>query len=287
MTAQLLDGKLVASQIQQKIEMKVQRRLAREQRAPGLAVVIVGEDPASKIYVRNKRIACEKLNFHSLAFDLPDTTTQQELEELIQDLNHNEKVDGIIIQTPLPPHLDSLKVIESIKPHKDVDGFHPYNVGRLALRRPLLRPCTPFGITRLLKHYAINLTGIHAVIVGASNIVGRPMALELLLSKSTVTVCHRYTQNLASVVAAADLLVVAIGKPNIVSSSWLKDNVILVDVGINRLANGKICGDLDFKSAKQIASWITPVPGGVGPMTVTMLLENTLKAAEMHTYPLA
>ncbi len=283
MKATLLDGKYVAHTIQQNLAKKITIKLAEGKQAPGLAVVIIGEDPASKIYVRNKRIACEKLGFYSLSYDLPINTSQSTLEKLIQELNQNDKIDGIIIQTPLPSHLDTANLLEQIHPSKDVDGFHPYNIGRLALRTPLLRPCTPYGVIRLLQHYEINLAGKNAVIIGASNIVGRPMALEFLLKKSTVTICHRYTKDLADKVATADILVVAIGKPNVISSDWLKPNVVIVDVGINRLENNKVIGDVDFDTASQIASFITPVPGGVGPMTVTMLLENTLMAAEMHT----
>lgn len=247
---------------------------------PGLAIIIIGEDPASKIYVKNKRTACEKLGFYSIAYDLPANISQLELENIIDELNANEKIDGIIVQKPLPPHLNSWRIMEKISYYKDVDGFHPYNIGRLALRKPLLRPCTPYGIIQLLQNYNISLNGIHAVVVGASSTVGRPMALELLLCKTTVTICHKYTEDLASKVKQADLLIVAIGKTNIISSNWIRENAIVVDVGINRQPNGTICGDIDFQSAKEKASWITPVPGGVGPMTVTMLLKNTLYAAE-------
>lgn len=282
MTAKLLDGKLVANEIQASIAAKINNR-PKTSRVPGLAVIKVGNDPASQIYVNNKRIACEKLGFYSLAYDLPEHISQSELETIIDELNHNEKIDGIIVQTPLPPHLADTQIIEKIRYDKDVDGFHPYNIGRLSSRRPLLRPCTPFGIIRLLQHYNISLTGINAVIVGASNTVGRPMALELLLQKATVTICHKYSRDLPAKVNSADLLVVAIGKRGVISSEWLKDDVIVVDVGINRLEDGKIKGDIDFKSASKKASWITPVPGGVGPMTVTMLLENTLFAETLHT----
>lgn len=280
MSANILDGKSVATQIQAEIAAKIKERATHQNRPPGLAVIIVGDDSASKIYVQNKRIACEKLGFYSLAFDLPVDVSQQTLENIITDLNNNVLIDGIIVQTPLPPHLDAWRIVESIRYDKDVDGFHPYNVGRLSLRRPLLRPCTPYGIIRLLKHYEITLTGLNAVVVGASNIVGRPMSLELLLNKATVTVCHRYTIDLAEHVKRAQLLIVAIGKTNIINSDWIKEGAIVVDVGMNRQPDGSLCGDIDFASAKEKASWITPVPGGVGPMTVTMLLENTLFAAE-------
>jgi methylenetetrahydrofolate dehydrogenase (NADP+) / methenyltetrahydrofolate cyclohydrolase len=280
MTARILNGKLVANEIQTYVADKVRKRIECNQRVPGLAVIMVGQDPASQIYVRNKRIACERLGFYSLAFDLPQEIKQEELEDIIHTLNEDEKIDGIIVQIPLPPHLDCSRIIEKIRFDKDVDGFHPYNIGRLALRQPLLRPCTPFGIIKLLQYYAIQLRGIHAVIVGASNIVGRPLALELLMKGATVTICHKYTQDLSSKVKSAELLVVAIGNQDVISPKWLQKDVIIVDVGINRLSDGKITGDIDFRRALEIASWITPVPGGVGPMTVTMLLENTLYAAE-------
>ncbi|MBA2654631.1 MAG: bifunctional methylenetetrahydrofolate dehydrogenase/methenyltetrahydrofolate cyclohydrolase FolD [Gammaproteobacteria bacterium] len=282
MSAKILDGKSVAHQIQSELAAQIQKRILQKQRIPGLAVIIVGDDPASQIYVNNKHIACKKAGFHSLAYELPENVGQDEVEELINQLNQDETIDGIIVQTPLPKHLNCARIIDKISYTKDVDGFHPYNVGRLAIRRPLLRPCTPFGIIRLLQHYAIELTGLNAVIVGASNIVGRPMALELLLKKATVTICHRYTKDLAAKVSSADLLVVAIGKRDVILSEWLKQGVIVVDVGINRQDDGKIKGDIEFESAAEKASWITPVPGGVGPMTVTMLLENTLKAAELR-----
>jgi methylenetetrahydrofolate dehydrogenase (NADP+)/methenyltetrahydrofolate cyclohydrolase len=280
MTARILDGKMVANTLQAKIAERVQDRLKKQQRVPGLAVIIVGDDPASKIYVQNKRIACEKLGFYSVAHDLPATVSQQTLEDLIAQLNEDKEIDGIIVQTPLPKHLDAWRIVERIRYDKDVDGFHPYNIGRLTLRRPLLRPCTPHGIIQLLKYYKIDLAGLNAVIVGASNIVGRPMALELLLHKATVTVCHKYTKDLPSQVAQAELLIVAVGNPSIISAEWIKGEAIVVDVGINRRADGSIRGDIDFDQAKEKAAWITPVPGGVGPMTVTMLLENTLYATE-------
>lgn len=285
MTAQILDGKQVAQEIQKKILDEVTNRKKAKQRIPGLAVVIVGEDPASKIYVNNKRIACDKVGFYSLCHNLPVNTTQEELEELIDSLNQNPQIDGIIVQMPLPAHLNANKIFAKIVYTKDVDGFHPYNIGCLALRQPFLRPCTPFGIITLLQHYHIPLVGLNAVIVGASNIVGRPMALEFLLQKMTVTVCHRYTQNLASHIKTADIIVVAIGKRGIIKSEWLKNDAIIIDVGINRLEGKRITGDIDFDTAIEKASWITPVPGGVGPMTVTMLLQNTLIAAKSVSFP--
>jgi methylenetetrahydrofolate dehydrogenase (NADP+) / methenyltetrahydrofolate cyclohydrolase len=280
MTARILDGKAVATQIQTTLFDKIKNRLAQNKRPPGLAVIIVGDDPASKIYVNNKRIACEKLGFYSLAYDLPENVPQAVLDELIDQLNEDKHIDGIIVQTPLPKHLEEWRIVERIRYDKDVDGFHPYNVGRLSLRRPLLRPCTPYGIIRLLNHFEIELQGKNAVIVGASNIVGRPMALELLLNKTTVTICHKFTHDLQHHVRQAELLIVAVGNPNVVKTDWIKNQAVVVDVGINRLSDGTICGDIDFMKAKEKAAWITPVPGGVGPMTVTMLLENTLYAAE-------
>jgi methylenetetrahydrofolate dehydrogenase (NADP+)/methenyltetrahydrofolate cyclohydrolase len=278
-TAKILDGQHVAHVIKSSIAQDVQQRLAEHKKPPGLAVIIVGNDSASKIYVKNKRIACEKLGFHSVAYDLPEEISQEELDAVIDRLNEDNSVHGIIVQTPLPPQLDAWRVVERIRYDKDVDGFHPYNVGRLSLRKPLLRPCTPYGIIQLLQFYEIPLTGINAVVVGASNIVGRPMAMELLLRKATVTVCHRYSKDLKDYVQAAELLIVAIGKPGIIKSEWIKPGAIVVDVGIHRLPNGTLHGDIDFESAKQKAGWITPVPGGVGPMTVATLLKNTLYAA--------
>lgn len=280
MSAKILDGRLVADTLQITMGERIKTRLVNNQRPPGLAVIIVGDDPASQIYVNNKRVACEKLGFLSFSYDLPISVSQAELEGLIHDLNLNDQIDGIIVQTPLPEQINAARIVECIRFDKDVDGFHPYNVGRLVLRKPLLRPCTPFGIVKLLQHYHISLAGLNAVVVGASNVVGRPMALELLLKKSTITVCHKYTKDLKNIVGGADLLIVAIGKTGVIDSQWIKPGAIVVDVGINRLASGKICGDIDFDAAAQKAAWITPVPGGVGPMTVTMLLENTLFAAE-------
>jgi len=280
MGAQILNGKKVAAIIRAQLAAKIQARLQKGLCRPGLAVIQVGTDPASSIYVKNKRIACEQVGIHSEAYDLPENTKQEELCALINQLNHNKNIHGVLVQLPLPAHIDSHLIIERIDPSKDVDGFHPYNMGRLAQRRPLLRPCTPYGIITLLGHAQINLSGLNAVIVGASNIVGRPMALELLLANSTVTICHQKTQNLAQHIANADLLIVAIGHPGIIRSEWIKPNAIVIDVGINRGENGQLRGDIDFASAKQKASWITPVPGGVGPMTVSMLLHNTFCSAE-------
>ena len=255
------------------------RLAASGRRRPGLAVVLVGDDPASRVYVRNKRAACEECGFVSVSHDLPHSATQTELLSLIERLNTDPSIDGILVQVPLPDHIDEHAVIEAISPDKDVDGFHPYNVGRLALRNPLMRPCTPYGVVRMLDRCGISTKGLHAVVVGASNLVGRPMALELLLDGATVTVCHRFTPNLREHVERADLLVVAVGKPGIVPGEWVKPGAIVVDVGINRLPNGKLVGDVDFDKARERAGWITPVPGGVGPMTVAILMKNTLESA--------
>jgi methylenetetrahydrofolate dehydrogenase (NADP+)/methenyltetrahydrofolate cyclohydrolase len=242
--------------------------------------VLIGDNPASKVYVGSKRRSCDEVGFKSVAYDLPEATPQEELLALIDKLNADDEIDGILVQLPLPAHIDSETVIERIAPHKDVDGFHPYNIGRLAQRIPVLQPCTPKGVITLLRSTGIDLKGQEAVVVGASNIVGRPMALELLLAGCTTTVCHRWTKDLESQVRRADILVVAVGKPNFIPGEWVKQGAIIIDVGINRLEDGSLTGDVDFEGAKQKAGWITPVPGGVGPMTVATLLENTLFAAE-------
>src|SRR5687768_4801319 len=248
-------------------------------RAPGLAVVKVGEDPASAVYVPNKRKACEECGIASFAHDLPATTTRAELLALVKSLNADERVDGILLQLPLPKGLDSTEIMDTIDPAKDVDGFHPTNTGLLAQKRPGLRPCTPWGVIRLVNEYQIDLTGLRAVVVGASNIVGRPMALELLLARATVTVCHTGTRDLRAEVERAELVVAAVGKPAYIPADWIRDGAIVIDVGINRGADGKLCGDVEFSAAAERASWITPVPGGVGPMTIAMLLSNTVDAA--------
>jgi len=279
MTARIIDGKAIAADMRREVREASDRLAAQGRRRPGLAVVLVGDDPASHIYVRNKRAACEECGFISVSHDLPHSATQMELIALIERLNADERIDGILVQVPLPDHIDERAVIEAISPAKDVDGFHPYNVGRLALRNPLMRPCTPYGVIRLLERCGISIKGQHCVVVGASNLVGRPMALELLLAGATVTVCHRFTEELHSHVALADILVVAVGKPGIVPGEWVKHGAVVVDVGINRLPDGKLCGDVQFEAAKERASWITPVPGGVGPMTVAILMKNTLESA--------
>ena len=278
MTAELIDGKAEAARILGEISQEVERLRRSGTRLPGLAVVLVGDDPASQIYVRKKREDCAEVGFASQASLLPESTTQAELLALIDRLNADETVDGILVQLPLPGHIDTETVIERIAPGKDVDGFHPYNVGRLTLRLPALRPCTPFGIIRLLDRIGETYKGRHATVVGASNIVGRPMALELLLAGATVTICHRFTGDLQRHVAAADILVVAVGKRGIVDSAWIKPGATVIDVGMNRDEAGHLAGDLDFEVARERAGHITPVPGGVGPMTRAMLLHNTLSA---------
>jgi methylenetetrahydrofolate dehydrogenase (NADP+)/methenyltetrahydrofolate cyclohydrolase len=281
MTAQILDGKTLSKHIRIQIADKIKQRSTQGLRPPGLAVVLVGNDPASKVYVHNKRVACAEAGMLSLEHNLSDETTQEELLQLIDDLNVNPTIDGILVQLPLPIHIDTAAVIERINPAKDVDGFHPYNLGRLVTRRPLLRPCTPYGIIQLLEAAKVELLGLDAVVIGASNIVGRPMALELLLAKCTVTVCHRFTKDLAGEVRRADLLVAAAGHAELVKGEWIKPGAIVVDVGIHRLADGSWKGDVEFEIARGRAAWITPVPGGVGPMTVAILLHNTLLALEM------
>lgn len=280
MSAQIIDGKAIAAGIRQVVKRVVQQRNAQGLRPPGLAVILVGNDPASEVYVSNKRKACNEAGFVSRSFDLPSDTSEAALLKLIDDLNHDPTVDGILVQLPLPAHIDGETVIERIHPDKDVDGFHPYNIGRLTLRMPALRPCTPHGVMTLLKSTGQNLKGMEAVVVGASNIVGRPMSLELLLAGCTVTTCHRFTQNLSGHIARGDIVVVAVGKPGLVRGEWIKEGAIVIDVGINRNAEGKLVGDVDYEAARSRAGWITPVPGGVGPMTVATLLQNTLYAAE-------
>ena len=279
MTAQIISGTQLASQIKSNVAQQISQYVAQGKRAPGLAVILVGADPASQVYVGSKRKSCAEIGITSKSYDLPETTTEQALLELIEELNQDNTVDGILVQLPLPKHIDSTKVIEQISPEKDVDGFHPYNVGRLCQRIPTLRACTPYGVMKLLETTGISFYGKHAVIVGASNIVGRPMALELLLAGCTVTVTHRFTEDLASHIRQADILVVAVGKPKFIKGEWIKDGAVVVDVGINRI-EGKLVGDVEFDIAAQRASYITPVPGGVGPMTVAMLMQNTLSAYE-------
>ncbi len=280
MTAQIIDGKAIAATLRGQVQQRIETRKTQGQRVPGLAVILVGADPASMVYVRNKRLACEESGVISFSYDLPLTTPEAELLALIDVLNLRSDVDGILVQLPLPAHINQDSVIERIQPDKDVDGFHPYNVGRLATRKPVLRPCTPRGVMTLLESTGQPVKGQHAVVVGASNHVGRPMALELLLAGCTVSVCHRFTRNLQAMVEQADILVVAVGKPGIVQGEWIKPGSVVIDIGINRAADGKLVGDLDHTVAVKHAGWITPVPGGVGPMTVATLLQNTLDAAE-------
>ena len=280
MAARILDGKRIADEVLDGIGQRVRARIQRGQRRPGLAVVLVGADPASSVYVRNKRRACERVGFVTKDFDLPASIDGAELYALIDRLNVDLKVDGILVQLPLPAHIDATDLIQRIRPDKDVDGFHAENVGRLALRQPGLRPCTPKGIMTLLAHTDKPVRGRHAVIVGVSNHVGRPLVLEYLLAGATVTACHRFTQDLAEQVGRADLLTVAVGKPGLVKGEWIKPGAVIIDVGINRLDDGSLTGDVEFAPAAERASWITPVPGGVGPMTVAMLMQNTLEAAE-------
>ncbi len=280
MVAQIIDGKLIAENIKQEITARVQARIEAGLRAPGLAVVLVGADPASQVYVSSKRKACEQVGFISKSFDLASSTSEAELLVLIDELNNDNEIDGILVQLPLPAQINPTNVLEHIDPKKDVDGFHPYNVGRLCQRIPTLRSCTPKGIITLLERYNIPVQSKHAVIVGASNIVGRPMTMELMLVGCTTTTCHRFTLDLEKHVRQADILVVAVGKANFIPGNWIKNGAVIIDVGINRLETGKLVGDVEFESAKENASYITPVPGGVGPMTVATLIENTLLACE-------
>jgi methylenetetrahydrofolate dehydrogenase (NADP+)/methenyltetrahydrofolate cyclohydrolase len=279
MSAQIIDGKRIADQLKAQVRVVTDAMAAAGKARPGLAVVKVGSDPASSVYVRNKRVSCEQAGIISVAHDLPEQTSQADLIALIDALNADPAIDGILVQLPLPKHIESSLVTERIIPEKDVDGFHPYNIGRLALKQPLVRPCTPYGIVKLLEAYQLNVAGLDAVMVGASNIVGRPMALEMMLLGATATVCHSRTKDLEGHVRRADVVVAAIGKPDFVKGAWIKPGAIVIDVGINRLDNGKLVGDVEYDAAAERASWITPVPGGVGPMTVAALMQNTLESA--------
>ena len=279
MTARLIDGKQIAREIRHEIRREIDSRTEQGFQQPGLAVILVGSDPASQIYVRNKRRACEEAGIVSRDYDLPQNTSERDILELIDELNEDSDVHGILVQLPLPGQIDDVAIIERINPIKDVDGFHPYTVGRLAQRIPVLRPCTPYAVLTLLDHIDINPLGQHAVIVSASNHVGRPLALEFLLAGATVTVCHRFTRDVQAHVERADILAVAVGKANIVPGEWVKRGAVVFDIGITRLENGKLSGDVGFEAACERAAWITPVPGGVGPMTIAMLLRNTLTAA--------
>ena len=282
MTANILDGKALSDRLRGDMQHEISTLKTHFGRAPGLAVIIVGNDPASHVYVRNKKLACEKVGIVSFSHELPAETTQQHLLGLIGELNANPKVDGILVQLPVPDHIDAKTIITAIDPAKDVDGFQPYNIGSLAARIPALRPCTPYGCMKLLEETGVDLHGQEAVVVGASNMVGRPMALELLLAGATVTITHRFTRDLRSHIERADIVVAAAGKQGLIQGEWIKPGAIVIDVGIHRMEDGKLTGDVDFETASQRASWITPVPGGVGPMTITMLLANTIEAFKNH-----
>jgi len=281
MTAKIIDGKQIANEILLEIKETISKATMKGKQPPGLAVIQVGENSASKIYIKNKRIACSKVGFKSFNYDLPEQTSEKELIELVVSLNSNPEVNGILVQLPLPPQINETIIIETIEPIKDVDGFHPYTIGRLMQRIPILRPCTAIGVMTMLDSIGADPIGKHVVIVGASNLVGRPLALEFLLRGATTTVCHRFTENLEHFVRQADILAVAVGKPNVVLSEWIKKDAIVLDIGINRNKKGNITGDVDFEIAKEKASWISPVPGGVGPMTVAMLIKNTLLASKL------
>lgn len=282
MSAKIIDGKSIASGIKQRVARQVAERVARNRPAPSLAVILVGDHPASLSYVGHKQKACSETGILSHCHRLPETATQQEIARMIDACNQDPTVHGILLQLPLPLSIQSEALLGRIDPQKDVDGFHPLNIGYLALRQPKLRPCTPYGVMQLLAATGEKIAGLHAVVLGASNIVGRPMALELLLAKCTTTVCHRFSKSLAPYVESADILISATGKTGLVQSEWIKKGAIVVDIGFNHLPSGKIVGDIEFETARQRAGWITPVPGGVGPMTVAMLLANTLTAAEMQ-----
>lgn len=278
MSALILNGKRVATEIKRSLKQTIDAAMHTGLRAPGLAVILLGDDAPSRIYVNHKRRACLELGIHSVAYDLPAHTSEDELIALIHDLNTQTEIDGILVQLPLPAHINPHAIIATINPSKDVDGFHPLNLGQLAIGRPTLRPCTPYGIIQLLQHYAIPLAGANAVVIGASNIVGRPMALELLLAKSTVTVCHRSTRDLEPYVRLADILIVAAGVPHLIQPEWLQPHQVVVDVGIHHQPDGSLHGDIDFVRASERVAWLSPVPGGVGPMTLCTLMQNTIAA---------
>jgi methylenetetrahydrofolate dehydrogenase (NADP+)/methenyltetrahydrofolate cyclohydrolase len=280
MPAHIIDGKAVAQRVTDEVRANVAAHVAAGGAAPGLAVVLVGENAASQVYVRNKRRTTEAVGMRSFAHDLPATASEAEVLALVDRLNADPTVNGILVQLPLPKHIDPERVIERIDPKKDVDGFHPYNIGRLVLKMPVLRPCTPYGCMRLLQETGQDLVGMHAVVIGQSNIVGRPMALELLMARCTVTICHSATRDLPGIVRQGDIVVAGVGKAKFVPGAWIKPGAVVIDVGINRMDDGKLCGDVDFAGAAEVAGWITPVPGGVGPMTIATLLANTLRAAQ-------
>lgn len=278
MTAQILDGRALSASLQTAFAEEITAAASKGIRPPGLVVIQVGDDPASSVYVANKRKTCKKIGMHSVSRDLQSDISQAELNALVDQYNADPSIDGILVQLPLPAHLSAAEIIERIHPSKDVDGFHPENIGKLAIRQPALRPCTPFGVMKLLETAKLDLYGMEALVVGASNIVGRPMALELLLAGATVTVTHRFTRDLEAHVRRADLVVVAAGKAGLVHGDWIKPGAVVVDVGMHRKEDGSLCGDVDFASAAERASWITPVPGGVGPMTIAMLMHNTVQS---------
>jgi len=279
MTAKILDGAKLAKSIRVKLEQETRDWVSKGNRRPGLAVVLVGDDPASEVYVKGKERDCKEVGFYSRIEKIPTTVTQQELEEVVRSFNSDDTIDGLLVQTPLPEHIDEDRIVDLIDPKKDVDGFHPYNMGRLAIRRPALRCCTPWGVMQMLDHIDTKYHGLETTIIGASNNVGRPLTLELLLAGCTVTTTHKFTKNIETKVQNADLVISAVGKPNLVPASWIKPGAIAIDIGITRDSNGKLHGDFQFEEVKEVASWITPVPGGVGPMTRAVLLQNTMQAA--------
>ena len=285
MLAHVIDGKAVAQRVTDEVRANAAANVAAGGATPGLAVVLVGENAASQVYVRNKRKTTEAVGMRSFAHDLPATASEAQVLALVDRLNADPSVNGILVQLPLPKHIDPERVIERIDPKKDVDGFHPYNIGRLVLKMPMLRPCTPYGCMRLLKETGQDLVGMHAVVIGQSNIVGRPMALELLMARCTVTICQSATRDLPGIVRQGDIVVAGVGKAKFVPGDWIKPGAIVIDVGINRMDDGKLCGDVAFAEAREIAGWITPVPGGVGPMTIATLLANTLRAAQWQAQP--
>lgn len=287
MAAKLINGKILAEQHMEILRAQVLLHIKEKNRAPALAVILVGNDPASHIYVNNKRRACENIGIRSIYLPLPETVSEVELIQVIQTLNQDAKIDGILLQVPLPKHIETDKVLACIIPSKDVDGFHPLNMGLLALGKPHLRPCTPFGIIKMLESIPVSLRGKHAVIVGASNIVGKPLFFELLMKGITVTLCHRATIDISAHIAKADIVISAAGSVHLIRGEWIKEHAIVIDVGMNRLPDGSLTGDVEFEAARQRAAWITPVPGGVGPMTVCMLLQNTLLATQPEPHPIA
>ena len=283
MSAKIIDGKAIAENLLQDLKKEIDVRSKKGIRNPSLAVVLIGSNPASSIYVKNKRLACEKIGVKSIAYDLSNETSEKELLTLIETLNNDTSIDGILVQSPLPSHINNDVIFENISPLKDVDGFHPKNIGLLAIKQPQLRSCTPYGVMKLIKATQLAIQGLDAIVVGSSNHVGRPMALELLLGGCTVTICNRYTQKLQQKIELADIVVAAAGIPDMIKGSWIKPGAIAIDIGINRLESGKIIGDIEFDIAKTRAGFITPVPGGVGPMTVATLMENTLLAQKLST----